>query len=149
VPRGFYGADEPFEPGTRKPERDYLELERLGKKLGIPVPMMHVELDSRDAAGRLVGSYKDRSRTYNRNFWNYIYGLCTMAPAGTATFAAGFLAMKTVGGTVKAWSDDLVAGANTSNCLGFGTQRRRWASPTAGSSWAPGRRPRASSTSPW
>lgn len=101
--------DNEFKPGTVHPENDYLEIERLGAKLGIPVPMMHITVEATNPDGSPGEVYNDRSRTYNRNFWNLIANLSMSPPAGTATFAAGFLAMKQTGGTIAAQDWQLTA----------------------------------------
>lgn len=105
---------EPFVPGTIKPEKDYKEFDRLGAKLGLPCPQVHVGLVSVDADGNVVDEYHDRSRTFNRNFWNFIFrdvgcqhgnpntsqqGTDTF-PLSSTTFAAGHLTLKNVAGTI-------------------------------------------------
>lgn len=96
-----------FVPGSIKPEADYLEIERLGKKLGIPVPMTFIEVESRAPDGELIGHYKDRSRTFNRNYWNWILKSFAFM-AGTAgtyasdtTYGAGHITNKNTAGTVQ------------------------------------------------
>jgi len=95
-----------FQPGTVKPEADYLELERLGAKLGIPVPMMFVTLEARDKNGNLTGRYHDRSRTYNRNFWNSVFSFITATATSSGTFGAGVLSIKDTGGTTRTVNGD-------------------------------------------
>lgn len=90
-----------FEPGTVKPEEDYLELERLGAKLGIPVPMAYITVETTNPDGSPGTKYHDRSRTWNRNFWNYSYGFLSQPTVWTGTvFGAGSLSIKQVVGTV-------------------------------------------------
>lgn len=91
-----------FQPGTVKPESDYEEMDRLGRKLGIPVPQMFITLDVHYPDGSKGEHYHDRSRTFNRNFWNYLYSQWTNAASGTATFGAGYLALKQINNTVTA-----------------------------------------------
>jgi hypothetical protein len=111
-----------FVPGTIHPEEDYLEIERLGVKLGIPVPMLHIKVEAINPDGSPGQVYKDRSRTYNRNFWNIIFCNASQAPAGAATFGAGFLAVKTTGAAIKNSSFDLVLGAlSPVGVQGFGS----------------------------
>lgn len=90
-----------FIPGTIKPEVDYEEMNRLGKKLGIPVPQMYVKLETSYPDGTPGQVYESRSRTFNRNFWNIALGVMAESSAGTATFGAGFLALKDTGGTIR------------------------------------------------
>lgn len=103
---------EPFQPGTVKPEADYLELERLSRKLGIPVPMMFINVAATNPDGSPGQSYEGRSRTFNRNFWNYALGIMAITPAGTLTFGAGYLAVKNISGTVFAMTQDDVGNNN-------------------------------------
>jgi len=88
-------------PREIKTEADYLELERLSIKLGIPVPMMRIEVKA-EKDGKVTGLYEGRSRTWNRNYWNGIYApICGIAFVATF-FAAGYLSMRQVDGTVAA-----------------------------------------------
>lgn len=58
-----------FVPGVSKPEEDYLELRRLGTKLGIPTPEMFLKVEYTPPEGDTETVYDGRSRTYVRNFW--------------------------------------------------------------------------------
>lgn len=95
-------GDEMFVPGTVKPEADYKEIERLGKKLGIPVPMMHIKVEAQNPDGSPGARFESRSRTFNRNFWNGLFTCVANAAQGAATFGAGYLAGKGVTGAVLA-----------------------------------------------
>ena len=96
-----------FQPGTVKPEEDYLEMERLGSALGIPVPMVHVSVEVRQPDGS-VETVTDRSRTFNRNFWNWLLKSFGCMPgqipaslfSSDASFGAGHITNKTTGGSV-------------------------------------------------
>lgn len=90
---------EPFVPGTVKPEELYEELNDLGRELGIPVPQTHVGLEVHDAEGNLLSEYKDRSRTYTRQFWNFYFGALSNAPTTGGTFGEGSLKYKRANGT--------------------------------------------------
>jgi hypothetical protein len=89
-----------FIPGVAKPEADYLELERLGAKLGIPVPMMYITVQATNPDGSPGEHYEGRSRTFNRNFWNATL-LNSSNYVSAATFGSGFLGLKDTGGTVR------------------------------------------------
>jgi hypothetical protein len=103
---------EPFIPGTVKPESDYEEFSRLGAKLGLPCPQAHITLESFDASGDLVDRYHDRSRTLNRNYWNWLFKAfggfiasptspsLSLAMASNTTFGAGHLTNKTTAAAV-------------------------------------------------
>jgi len=87
-----------FVPGTPKPEADYLELERLGAKLGIPVPMVHVKVEATNPDGSPGERYEGRSRTFNRNFWNRLLALLSGFGTSGTTFGAGYLTNKNTSG---------------------------------------------------
>lgn len=110
------GIVPPFQPGTVKPEEDYKEFVRLGAKLGLPCPEVHINLVSTDSAGNVVAEYTDRSRTFNRNYWNMLFKTfgCQAGdsqqsnastyldgtPTSSTTFAAGHLTQKNTSATV-------------------------------------------------
>jgi hypothetical protein len=56
-----------------KTEEEYQELEMLGRRLGIPVPSTHLQIQSYAMDGELLSEYKDRSHSYNRNFYNRLF----------------------------------------------------------------------------
>lgn len=91
----------------QKPESDYLELERLSVKLGIPVPFTFISL-SVEKAGCIISSYRQRSRTWNRNYWNQAICATTRTPGVITNFGAGYLSAKQVPGTVAAISADFM-----------------------------------------
>ncbi|TRZ85018.1 hypothetical protein D4R89_12950 [bacterium] len=88
-------------PHEAKPESDYLELERLSIKLGIPVPQVHLSVEvTKD--GRIISSHRQRSRTTNRNYWNALLCMVTDTPGVVTDFGAGYLSFKQVNATVQA-----------------------------------------------
>jgi len=88
-------------PQELKTEADYLELERLSIKLGIPVPMVRIQVKA-ELDGKITDLYEDRSRTWNRNYWNAIYvPVCGLGFVAT-NFGAGYLSQKQTSGTVAA-----------------------------------------------
>ena len=110
-----------FKPGTVHPEVDYLELERLSTKLGIPVPMMFVTVEATNPDGTPGERYHDRARTWNRNYWNWLwtlFGALSSSSAssitsitGDSTFGAGHINLKGLTGTI--------ATTALSNCMAF------------------------------
>ena len=88
-------------PHEARPEADYLELERLSVKLGIPVPQVHLTVEVRKD-GKLISSTRQRSRTTNRNFWNALICMVTDTPGVVTNFGAGYLSFKQVNATVQA-----------------------------------------------
>ena len=91
-----------FTVGTEKPEADYQRLEYLGKKLGIPVIMTYLKLETDTQDGLREVQFTGRSHTWNRNFWNNLFALTAGAPAGAATFGAGYLAYANIAGGNRA-----------------------------------------------
>lgn len=100
------------------PEADYIELVQLGAKLGIPVPQVHLKLIvSKD--GKIISSYQQRSRTWNRNFWNSILGTITRSDGVVTNFGAGYLSLKNTAAAVPAigptgWLGNNAGQVNTS-----------------------------------
>lgn len=110
-------VEEPFRPGTIKPEEDYIEINRLGKKLGIPIPLLFVELMAKDKDGIVTGYYKDRSRTFNRNFYNAVFTALTGVTTSSGTFGAAVLSMKNTAGTTKTIRGDSGTNVAVGYCL--------------------------------
>lgn len=114
---------EPFVPGTIKPESDYEEFSRLGTKLGLPCPQTHITLEALDASGKLVDRYSERSRTLNRNYWNWLFKefggfIQTTGSAGNSfamasdtTFGAGHLTNKSIDAVVTNTNGTTLGGA--------------------------------------
>jgi hypothetical protein len=92
--------EERFQPGTIKPESHYQEIEELSRSLGIPVPMAFVTVETFLPDGSPDYKHHDRSRTWNRNFWNLM--LCTIASQDTidTNFGAGYLSLKDLTGNM-------------------------------------------------
>jgi hypothetical protein len=85
----------------RYSEADFKRLERLGLKLGIPIPFVFLKLEV-EKEGKILDHYEGRSRTWNRNFYNANLMMIT-AQAGVATnFGAGYLSLKQTSATVGA-----------------------------------------------
>lgn len=88
----------------KKTEADYLELERLSMKLGIPLPpTVRIKLES-TLNGKLISRYEDRSHTYNRNYWNIAFIANSAFVSTGAIFGAGYLSSKIREGTIVNFS---------------------------------------------
>ncbi len=109
-----------FVPGTVKPEADYEEFSRLGAKLGLPCPQAFVGLESRAADGTLHQEFNDRSRTLNRNYWNWLYkqfgGFINSAASFPTSIA---MASDTVFGAGHLTNKDTSAGVTNTNVTNF------------------------------
>lgn len=84
-----------------RPEADYIELERLSVKLGIPVPQVFLTV-SVSKGGKVVSTHRQRARTWNRNYWNYLIACISGSPVVVTNFGAGYLSLKQLAGTVAA-----------------------------------------------
>jgi len=80
-------------------ESDYEDISRLGAKLGIPVPMMHLGVEVKNPDGTIVQHYNGRSHTWVRNFWNYMIASMAGVSTGTA-YGVGTLGLKQTNGDV-------------------------------------------------
>lgn len=88
-------------------EADYKEIERLGAKLGIPVPLVHISLSvSKD--GKPGPTICLRSHTWNRNFWNHMMMIFTGAAGVATNFGAGYISLKNTAAAVAAVNADII-----------------------------------------
>lgn len=90
--------DDIFVPGVPKPESDYEEMDRLGRKLGIPVPQLFLTVSATNPDGSQGDRYAERARTFNRNFWNLMFGGIVNSPTSAVAYSAGNLGVKWAGG---------------------------------------------------
>lgn len=88
-----------------KKEQDYLELERLSRKLGLPVLSTRIKVEA-TKDGRVTGCHQDRCHTWNRNFWNRVFVSSTDLPLVGTNFGAGYLSFKQTSGAVGAFNKD-------------------------------------------
>jgi len=76
---------------------------RLGRELGIPVPILHVGYRVTDKKGRIISDQRGPGHSWTRNFYNLIF--CAAADNGGdggSTFGAGYMSAKTMAGTIYA-----------------------------------------------
>lgn len=90
----------PFVPGTPKPEDHYALHDRLGAMLGIPTIQCYVEVEARDSEGQVTHQFKDRSRTFVRNWFNLVFGTftCSDCDAVAVGYVDGSLVMRSTAG---------------------------------------------------
>ena len=103
----------------KHPEEDYKEIARLGQKLGLPVPQLFLSLEvTKD--GEVLETYKDRSRTWNRMFWNSVFCLWSNTLSDT-TLGTGHLGGKTYTGSAAycGYAMPNVVGPATNDTLGI------------------------------
>lgn len=90
-----------------KEELEHQEFERLSLKLGIPVPRVFIKLES-EKGGRILERYQDRSRTWNRNFWNMVLCFIAYQPGVATNFGAGYLSFKDTTAAVASVGSNLI-----------------------------------------
>lgn len=88
---------------AKKRDVDYVLLEKLSRRLAIPIPMMKLSVVATDANGKVTGSYRGWSRTYNRNFFNHLFNCIANGGSGTG-YVDGSTATKRTSGAVRGWS---------------------------------------------
>ena len=65
-------------------EREFRQLRELGQKLHIPIPEAFLELEVRDQDGKVVQRHKQRSHSWTRNAYNFLFAV-GLAPAPMTT----------------------------------------------------------------
>lgn len=84
-----------------KTEKDYQELARLGKVLGVPVFEAFLTLETFDKNGKQTSYHKQRSHSWTRNAYNHLFSQLAGKDTSDSTFVAGKLSMKITGGTIR------------------------------------------------
>ena len=54
-------------------ERKYRQLKKLGQELRIPIPEAFWELEVRDKDGKVIQRHKQRSHSWVRNAYNFLF----------------------------------------------------------------------------
>ena len=76
-------------------EREYQQLEKLGKKLGVPVPSCFLEMEVTLPDGQVTHHHKQRSHSWTRNMYNYLFtNTASKAMNDTGGFGAGLLSLE-------------------------------------------------------
>ena len=90
-------------------EKDYRELYRLSRELGIPVPetFLEIVITGEGGRGRRLKTIRRRSHSWNRNAYNLLFCQLACADASDSSFGAGYLSIK------------LQSGALAGSLLGF------------------------------
>ena len=83
----------------KKSEKEYRELAKLGRELGIPVPECYLEIRV-TLNSRTLQHYKQRSHSWTRNAYNGLFTQLTAKNYNGSTFEGGVLSMKYTSGTV-------------------------------------------------
>lgn len=81
-------------------ERKYRKMEKLGGKLGIPIPGMHCRRQIFLDGLETFDSGTIRSHTVNRNYYNMVFAYANWKSLDDATFQTGSLSLKDTGSNI-------------------------------------------------
>jgi len=84
-----------------KVEQKYQQLRKLGRELHIPIPEAFWKLEVFDKDGKLIHKHEQRSDSWTRNAYNFLFSNIASKNGSDSTFEAGKLSMKDTGGTVR------------------------------------------------
>jgi hypothetical protein len=89
---------------TEPPESEhkYQRLAALGRELGVPVPQVFLEMQVTMPDGRVVHHHKQRSHSWVRNAYNFMFSQLGGVDGNDSTYAAGKISIKQTSGTVTA-----------------------------------------------
>ncbi|MGI2336140.1 MAG: hypothetical protein ACRKGH_05795 [Dehalogenimonas sp.] len=98
-----------------KLERVYRRYEKLGTRLKLPVFRAFLAMEVRDGEGNVVHSHKQRSHSWNRNAYNFLFSqVAAYGLTGTNLFEAGAISLKWTNGNIypngSGWGLNQVAG---------------------------------------
>lgn len=99
-------------------EEEYRAFQKLGLKLGIPIPMLFLTMKV-EKDGEVLSEYTQRSQTWTRNYWNLLLCFVTNSPGVATNFGAGYLSFKNTAAAVAAiagsnWAITSIGPVNTS-----------------------------------
>lgn len=112
----------------RPSEKEYRELAKLGRELGIPVPECFLEIKV-ILKGQILHHYKQRSHSWTRNAYNGLFTQLTAKNYSGATFQGGVITMKYTNGTIYGpnYAGHIISGINNyapGNSEGLGSSYR-------------------------
>lgn len=112
----------------KKAEREYREMAKLGRELGIPVPECFLEMEV-TFNGKTIHHHKQRSHSWTRNAYNGLFTQLVAKNYNGATFEGGVLSMKYTNGTIYGpnYAGHLLSAINNyapGNSEGLGTSYR-------------------------
>lgn len=84
-----------------KEEQQYEQLRKLARELHIPIPEAFIELEVRDKHGNVIQRHRQRSHSWTRNAYNWMFSQLAGAGADDASFGAGNLNAKDTDGTIR------------------------------------------------
>ena len=96
-------------------EAKYQQLERLGADLGVPVPRTLLQLEAFDGNGNLIHAHRQRSHSWNRNFYNWMMSQMATLNLDSGTFGPSNLNLKDTAGTTQTTTMAFVINCNVSD----------------------------------
>ena len=98
-----------------KLETKYRRFEKLGTELKLPVFKTFLEMEVRDKDGKTIHAHKQRSHSWNRNAYNFLFSqMAAYGLTGTNIFEAGAISLKWTTGSIypngSNWGLNKVAG---------------------------------------
>ncbi len=103
-----------------KTEKDYRELARLGKVLGVPVFEAFLTVETFDKNGKRTSYHKQRSHSWTRNAYNLMMSTLATLDGDDAAFSGGNINFKDTGGTIRQGSYPLLISADGFSVQGAG-----------------------------
>lgn len=82
-------------------EEQYQQLRKLGQALNFPVFEVHLELEVRAQDGKVLFRHRQRSHSWTRNAYNWLFSQLGGKNGSDTTFGAGKVSAKDTGGTVR------------------------------------------------
>lgn len=93
---------------------------KLGRELGIPIPIAYVGYRVTDKKGRILSNQYGPGHSWTRNYYNFIFGSGSDGHGdGGSTFGAGLMSGKNTGGSILAGTGYAVTRGNFTQ-LGYG-----------------------------
>lgn len=89
-------------------EREYRKMEKLGGKLGIPIPGMHCRRQIFLDGKQTFDSGFNRSHTVDRNYYNFVFCMANAKNLSDATFGTALLSLKDTDGAINFDIDDVI-----------------------------------------
>jgi hypothetical protein len=84
----------------RKEEQKFKRLRKLAQELHIPVPEAFIELEVTDKDGKVIQKHRQRSHSWVRNAYNFMFCSLAAKNASDGAFGAGLLSVRFTDGTV-------------------------------------------------
>lgn len=90
-------------------EHEYRKMEKLGGKLGVPIPGMHCRRQIFMDGKEIFDSELQRSHTVNRNYYNMVFAFANWKSLDDVTFGTALLSLTDIDSNViKTTSEDIL-----------------------------------------